>query len=347
MGKLGGMSATYRATVLTKRGGPEVLELRELPMPEPGPGELRVRVLATGVGATDVTMRRGYYPFAPKIPFAPGYETVGIVDRLGPGVTGFSIGDRVCALTVYGGYATHVVRDASDWVHVPAGLDSVEVAAAILNNVTAYQAAFRVARVQEGSTALVTAANGGVGQALTQLLIHRKVRVLASARASAHPLLRSMGADPIEGRARPVDEAARAALPEGVDAAFDGVGGETLRGCIRATRRHGTIVWYGFMGVGTSFAAVARNYFDIYVGARLSGKRADFYGITALYRRNKEPFREDLRAVFDLLAERVAVPRIAARLPLDEAREANVMLERGGLDGKIVLVAPEGTGTSS
>ncbi len=327
--------------MLTKKGGPEALELQELPMPEPGPGELRVRVLATGVGATDVTMRRGYYPFAPKIPFPPGYETVGVVDRLGPGVTGFAVGDRVCALTVYGGYATHVVRNASDWVHVPAGLDAVEVAASILNNVTAYQAAFRVADVRPGSTVLVTAANGGVGQALTQLLVNKGVRVVASARASAHALLRSMGAEPVDGRSRPVAEAAMELVPGGVDAAFDGVGGETLRQCIQATRRDGRIVWYGFMGVGTSFAAVARNYFDIFVRARLARKRAAFYGITALYQRDKEPFREDLRAVFALLEQRVAVPRIAARLPLAEAREANVMLERGGLDGKIVLVAPE------
>lgn len=327
--------------MLTKKGGPEVLELVELPMPEPGPGELRVRVLATGVGATDVTMRRGYYPFAPKLPFPPGYETVGIVDRLGPGVTGFCVGDRVCALTVYGGYATHVVRDARDWVPVPPALDAVEVAAAILNNVTAYQAAFRIADVRPGSTALVTAANGGVGQALTQLLVSRGVRVLASARAAAHPLLRSMGAEPIDGRSGPVDEAVWKLLPEGVDAAFDGVGGETLRQCIRATRRRGKIVWYGFMGVGTSFPAVARNYFDIHVRARLARKRAAFYGITALYRRDKEPFREDLRAVFELLEKRVAVPRVSARLPLDQAREANVLLERGGLDGKIVLVAPD------
>jgi len=130
-------NATMRAVMLTRKGGPEVLERVELPLPQPGPGELRVRVRATGVGSTDVTMRRGYYPYAPKRPFVPGYESIGTVDAIGPGVTGFAVGDRVCALLVHGGYATHVVRAARDWVKVPDGLDDVETVALILNYVTA------------------------------------------------------------------------------------------------------------------------------------------------------------------------------------------------------------------
>jgi NADPH:quinone reductase-like Zn-dependent oxidoreductase len=112
---VGGMTKTktYRATMLTRAGGPEVLENVELSIPEPGPGELRVRVRATGVGSTDVTMRRGYYPYAPSKPFVLGYESVGTVDAIGPGVAGFAVGDHVCALLVHGGYAEYVVRAAS------------------------------------------------------------------------------------------------------------------------------------------------------------------------------------------------------------------------------------------
>jgi NADPH:quinone reductase len=86
---------TYRAVMLTKKGGPEVLQVVELPLQEPGPGELRVRVRATGVGATDLTMLDGSYPFAPPIPFVPGYEVAGVVDAVGAGVSGFSLGQRV------------------------------------------------------------------------------------------------------------------------------------------------------------------------------------------------------------------------------------------------------------
>jgi len=106
--------ATYRATMLSKKGGPEQQHNVELPLPEPGPGEIRVRVTCAGVGSTDVTMRRGYYPFAPKLSFVPGYEAVGIVDALGAGVDGLRLGQRVCALLVHGAYATHVVRGAAE-----------------------------------------------------------------------------------------------------------------------------------------------------------------------------------------------------------------------------------------
>jgi len=329
---------TYGATMLTRKGGPEVLERVELALRDPGPGELRVRVHATGVGSTDVTMRRGYYPFAPPKPFVPGYETVGTVDAIGAGVTGFRVGERVCALLVHGGYAEYVVRSADDWVKVPDGLDDVEVVSLILNYVTAYQAIHRSAKLASGSTALVTGAAGGVGQALVQLLRAHGVRVIAAASQRSHALLRELGAEPIEGREGPVDAATLALVPGGVDAAFDGIGGAQLRQCIRATKRGGTIVWYGFMGVG-SLLGTLRNYFDIFVGSRLAGRRGTFYGITALYRRDKQPLREDLPKLFGLLAERRIAPRIALRLPLDGAREANERLERGGVDGKIVLVA--------
>lgn len=335
------MSSTYRATMLTKKGDPSVLEQVELPMPHPGPGELRVRVRASGVGSTDVTMRRGYYPYAPAKPFVPGYESIGVVDAIGAGVEGFAIGDRVCALLVHGGYATHVVRRAADWVKVPDGLDDAEVVALILNYVTAYQAIHRNAAsagLGNGSTALVTAAAGGVGQALVQLLRDRGVRVIAAASQRSHPMLRDMGAEPIEGREGPVDQATLAIVPGGVDAAFDGVGGAQLRQCIAATKKGGHIVWYGFMGA-SAFSAVARNYFDIFVGASLRGRRGSFYGITALYRKDPRPFHEDLPKLFDLLRERRIAPKIALRLRLDQAREANERIEKGGLDGKVILVA--------
>ncbi len=106
----------------------------------------------------------------------------------------------------------------------------------------------------------------------------------------------------------------------------------------RATRRGGQIVWYGFMGA-KGVLDVARSYFDLYAGARMRGRRGTFYGITALYRKDPRPLHEDLPKLFSLLADRKIVPRVAAKLRLDQAREANERLERGGVDGKIVLVA--------
>src|SRR5262245_878657 len=121
--------ATYRAVMLTKKGGPEVLETVDLPLREPGPGEARVRVRACGVGATDITMRRGYYPYAPKLPFVQGYDVVGDVDAIGDGVTSVVPGDRVAALTVHGGYAEYLYRGAAELVRVPPDLDDAELVA--------------------------------------------------------------------------------------------------------------------------------------------------------------------------------------------------------------------------
>src|SRR5262245_19062788 len=115
------------------KGTVEQLVPVELPVVEPGPGEVRVRIEACGVGATDITMRSGRYMFAPPPPFVPGYDVVGRVEAVGPGVATPRVGDRVAALLVYGGYAEVVVRAASEWVPVPEGLDAAEVVALILN----------------------------------------------------------------------------------------------------------------------------------------------------------------------------------------------------------------------
>ena len=165
------MAGTYRAVMLTRKGGgPEVLEVVDLPVEAPGPGQLRVRVRAAGVGSTDLIMMAGRYLYAPKIPFVPGYEVAGVVDAIGAGVTGFQVGERVAALTVYGGFAELLVREVEHFLPIPERVSDRDAAAVILNYVTAWQMIHRVAEVQPGRTALVTGAAGGVGTAALQLL---------------------------------------------------------------------------------------------------------------------------------------------------------------------------------
>ncbi|MFT3767193.1 MAG: medium chain dehydrogenase/reductase family protein [Minicystis sp.] len=334
---------TYRAVMLTRKGGPEVLQTVDLPLVEPGPGEVRVAVRATGAGGTDVTMRRGTYPYAPPIPFVPGYEVVGEVEAVGPGVTDLRVGQRVAALLVHGGYAEKVVRSASEFVPVPDGIDDAQAVALILNYVTAYQAIHRSAKVQPGQHVLVTGANGGVGVAALELLRVAGAHAIGASSRKHHEAIRALGATPVEGRATPIDEGVRAIRPEGVDAALDGLGGKYVGQCVRATRRGGTVVAYGFSGATRdgkpSNLAAARGMLALFVGAKLRGRASSFYGITMLYRKDPRPFREDLPKLFALLAEGKITPPIAARLPLLAAREANEMLERGGLEGKIVHLA--------
>jgi len=334
---------TYRAIMVTGRGGPEVLETVTLPLRAPGPGEVRLAVRATGAGGTDLTMRRGRYAFAPPYPFVPGYEALGDVEALGAGVEGVHVGDRVAALVVHGGYAEKIVLPASAVVGVPAGLDDGEAVALILNYVTAYQAIHRSAGVKRGQTALVTGASGGVGTALLELLRLEGVRTIGAASPGRHGIVRELGATPIDSRGAPIGESVRRLVPDGVDVAFDTLGGGFVTECVRATRRGGTVVGIGFSG--TTRNGVPRRFgvlhtlMSVFVGARLRGRRGTFYGITYSYRKNPGPFREDLAALFSLLAEHKIAPRLAARLPLLAAREASELLERGGVEGKIVHLA--------
>ena len=235
-------------------------------------------------------------------------------------------GDRVCALLVHGGYATHVVRGAEDWVKVPDGLDDVQVVALILNYVTAYQMIHRKARLQPRQWALVNAANGGVGQALLDLLRAHGVSAIGAAARARHDIVTAYGATPIEGRSAPLDVGVHAIRAAGVDAAFDGVGGVHTGQCVSSTRQGGITVWYGFVGA-RGFRGVARSAVSLFVGAPLRGRRGSFYGITMLYRRDPRPFREDLQTLFDLLAQRRISPRIAQTLTLLDALKANELLE--------------------
>jgi NADPH:quinone reductase len=332
--------ATYSAVMLTAKGDPSVLHRVELPLVEPGPGEVRIAVRATGAGGTDVLMRRGFYPYAPKIPFVPGYEVVGDVEVLGSGDTaGLKVGQRVAALIVHGGYAEKLVRPASEFVPVPEGIDDATAVALILNYVTAWQAIHRAAKVTASDVVLVTGANGGVGSAMIEILRLAGARTFGAASARHHDLVRSLGAIPIESRASRIDEEIRRVVPPGVDIAIDNLGGSFVGQSVRATRRGGLVVGIGFSATGGSVGGFVRSLAALFLLAPLAGRKSTFFGITQLYRKDPRPFREDLPKLFALARDERIKPRIAKRLPLLAAREAAEMIERGGSEGKIVHLA--------
>jgi NADPH:quinone reductase-like Zn-dependent oxidoreductase len=282
-------------------------------------------------------MLAGNYPFAPKIPFVPGYETAGVVDAIGAGVTGFDLGRRVAALTVYGGFAELLVREAKHFLPIPDGVCDRDAAAVILNYVTAWQMIHRIAKVRPGQTALVTGAAGGVGTAALQLLRLARVKTYGAASASKHAILRSLGAMPIDYRAGPLDRLTRALEPKGVDYVFDAVGGANIGPCIGALRRGGTVVGFGFMGAAGMLSKLA-TFANLFIGARLRGRRGTFYGITALYRKDPKPLREDLPKIFALLAEKKINPLVTRTFALLEARQAIELLATGSVESKIVLM---------
>jgi NADPH:quinone reductase-like Zn-dependent oxidoreductase len=328
---------TYRSVRVTRKGPPEVLQVVENELRDPQPGEARIKIQATGVGRTDVVMRRGYYIYAPKIPFVPGYEIVGIVDAVGAGVTRVAVGDRVAALTVHGGYAEYIYRNADELVHVPMALDAAEAVALILNYVTAYQMLHRSAKVQMNHTALMTGASGGVGTALLQLGRLAGLKMYGTASQSKHHLLQELGVVPIDYRTQDFVKVIRQQDPDGLDFVFEGLGGSYIRRGFSVLKRGGKLVAYGNSG----FIAVLRDLAQLQLWRLLSGKSGEFYGISALYRKDRRPFFEDLPALFKLLEEGKIKPIIGQRFPLLEAAQANALLESGKASGKIVLLASE------
>jgi NADPH:quinone reductase-like Zn-dependent oxidoreductase len=328
----------FKSVVAIRRGGPEVLQVVENELTEPAAGQVRIKVLATGVGGTDINYRYGRSPFAPKAPFVPGYEVMGVVDAVGPGVTRFSLGERVAALTGQGSYTEMMYVGQEHLVSVPDSVSPAEAVVLVLNYMTAYQMLKRVAMVKPDDKALLIGASGGVGTALMQLGQVFGLKMVGLASESKHSLLTALGATPIDYHIPNLVEAIRQVEPEGFDFVFDGMGGHYDKIGLSVLKRGGKLIGYA---APTSLWGIVSGLVKIASTNLFSGKSTEFYGITALYMRDKKPFMEDLPKLFQLLEDSKIRPIIMARLPLFEAQKANELLESGQVSGNIVLLAPE------
>jgi len=276
------------------------------------------------------------------MPFTLGYELVGRVDAVGEGVS-LAPGARVAALTVYRANADWALVRAEELVPVPDALDAGEAVALVLNYVTAYQMLHRVVEARGGETLAASAAAGGVGTALLQLAKLAGARIFGIASASKRARVEAEGGMFVD-RTGDWRAEIRSAAPNGVDAAFDSIGGPFLGKMRTLVRRGGWLVPYGFSGLiqngrvhRTAGWGTFARAFALYPLIP-DGRRVHFYGITARFRKDPAPFREDLAQLFALLGARKIAPVIAARLPLEEIRRAHELVERGEVQGKIVIV---------
>ena len=210
---------------ITKAGPPEVLQVREAPDPQAGPGQLRVRVKAAGINFADLMARVGLYPDAPKLPCVVGYEVAGVVDQVGPGVAGFAAGDRVLAMPKFGGYTDTLVVPAAQALPMPAAMSFEEGAALPVVYLTAHHMMFYTGTLHPRSAVLIHSAAGGVGVAAIQLAKTRDCVILGTASPSKHEFLRGLGCHhPIDSGAD-FAPAVKAALGErGLDLVLDAVG---------------------------------------------------------------------------------------------------------------------------
>lgn len=236
-----------RQVWITKRGGPEVLQVREAADPRPREGEVRIRVAAAGVNFADVLARMGLYPDAPPLPAVVGYEVAGTVDAVGAGVTGFREGDRVGALTRFGGYADVMCVPALQAFALPAGLSFEKAATIPVNYLTAWIMLVQLGSVRAGDRVLVHAVAGGVGQAAVQICRWRGAEVVGTASAGKHARLREMGvAHCIDYSTQDFEAEVRRIYGKGgVDVVLDAVGGESFRKSYRCLGPLGRLYVFG------------------------------------------------------------------------------------------------------
>ena len=223
------------------------MEVREEDLPEPGLGEVRVRILATGVSLPDLMMREGVHPEAPRPPFTPGWDLVGVVDKPGVGAYALEPGQIVAALPVWGANAQYICLPEEELVSVPGGLDPAEALVVVFNYATAYQMMRRTARVKPGQRVLIHAAAGGIGTALLQLGRLVDLEMYGTASAGKHELVSSLGATPIDYHNVDFAEEVLRLTGDGVDVVFDGIcSTDYLRRSLKSLRPGGKVVAYGF-----------------------------------------------------------------------------------------------------
>ncbi|GAA4085340.1 NAD(P)H-quinone oxidoreductase [Nocardioides kongjuensis] len=322
-----------RAVTQSAPGGPETLVVTELPDPVPGPGEVLLEVAATAVNRADLLQRQGFYPPPPGASDIIGLECSGTVAALGEGVTGWAVGDQVCALLAGGGYASRVVVPAGQLMPVPDGVDLVSAAALPEVACTVWSNVFMIAGLRPGDAFLVHGGGGGIGTFAIQLAAASGARVFTTA-GSAEKLerCRELGAEvAINYRDEDFVEVVRAATDgAGADVVLDNMGAKYLARNVDVLADEGRLVVIGMQG-GTKA--------ELDLGRLLSKRGAVI--ATALRSRPVEGKARICASVVEhvwpLVADGTIQPIVSAVLPLDDVAEAHRMIESGDAVGKVLL----------
>ncbi len=320
-----------KAIQIHETGGPEVLQLAELSIPQPGPGQALIRVEAIGVNFIEIYFRKGVYKAA--LPLVPGSEAAGTVEELGPGVTGFTAGDAVASVSVLGSYAEYALVPAAQLVKTPAGLSMEKAAAVMLQGMTAHYLAHSTFPLKAGDTALVHAGAGGVGLLLTQIAVRLGARVITTVSTAAKAeLSREAGASAVILYTEQdfVVEVKRLTDGKGVDVVYDSVGKTTFDQSLNCLRPRGLLALFG-----ASSGPVPP--FDL---IQLSGKGSLFITRPTLwhYLATREELEWRAGDVLDWAAKGELKLRTEHLYPLAEAAQAQADLEDRKTTGKILLV---------
>jgi NADPH:quinone reductase-like Zn-dependent oxidoreductase len=329
-----------RAVVITKHGGPEVLQVQERPDPALGAGEVRIAVAAAGVNFADIMARMGLYPDAPKTPCVVGYEVAGTILEVGEGVDGLENGQRVLAGTKFGGYASQVAVPASDVVVLPERLSFEQGAAIPVNYTIAWAGLIGYGNLQIGERVLVHSAGGGVGIAATQIAKRYGAEVYGTASAGKHAQITELGVDHVLDYTRPGWERG---LPE-FDIVLDAIGGNSFRRSYSMLRAGGRLVAFGasaiVSGQRRNLVTAARTVvrmprFNL-VKQMSESKAVIGLNMLSLWqdRGTLEPWIGPLR---ELLDDGTVKPVVAGAFDFEQAGGGHTMITERRNVGKVVL----------
>lgn len=327
-----------KAMLSTAPGGPETLEWTELPTPQPGKGQVLIRVRAAGLNFPDTLIIRDLYQMKPPRPFAPGGEIAGDVEAVGEGVTGINVGDRVLGLTGFGGFATHALADAFKVIKIPDGMPYEDAACFIFTYGTSHHALKDRAQLKAGESVLILGAAGGVGAAAIELAKAAGAKVIAAVSSEDKAAFcRDLGADETLVYPREMDRDAQKAFSNaikelagkgGVDVVYDAVGGDYAEPAIRALAWKGRFLVVGFPA---GIPKIPLNL-TLLKGSQIVGV---FWGASVI--QEPEGHTENMQELFAMYAEGKVKPRISASFPVEQAAEALNMMQDRKVLGKVVL----------
>ena len=343
------MTRTTLAVRIERHGAPGVLAEREIPLADPGPGEVHLRTLATGVNFADLLMRAGIYSTVPPMPYSPGFEVVGVVERVGGGVAEWREGDRAVALVRHGGYARDLIVPCRNLFRCPDGLGAAEAAAVPVAFLTAWVCLFDAGNAKRGETALVLNAAGGVGSAAVQLAVDAGLRVFGTAGATRKRdfVTRDLGAAACFETGGDWEAAVLAAGgPRCVDLALDAIGGKATASCRRLLAPLGRLVFYGLSdampGWRQNWLAMARAWIRTprFHPLSLIEPNIGVFGVHLLHLQSREEIlRDRLERIYGLVMDGRVRPLVDRTFPLDRAGAvaAHEYIHGRQVIGKVVL----------
>jgi len=336
-----------RQIMFRRNGPPDVLEIVEGDDPSPGPGQVRIRVAAAGVNFADVMARLGVYPDAPPLPSVVGYEVSGTIDAVGDGVSDRRIGERVVAMTRFGGYSDVVVVDDEQAARIPDGLDPVTAAAVPVTGLTAWMILHIHGRIRAGDRVLVLGAGGGVGLMALDMLTEAGCEPWGAASPGKHERLQARGWPHLVDYRQPDWTERLAAEVDGFDLVLDPIGGRSWGTSLDLLRPGGRLVAYGMsanaMGERRSLLAVARNLTRVpwlrLMPINLINENKGLLGVNMGHLWDEGPrVRSWLDEVLARVGDGRITPDVHATVPFSEASEAHRILQDRENLGKVLLV---------